>query len=242
MTRRKTGSSSTWRRAAAAILAAASVLAATRASADDIPYLGPLAGLGNLPAPFSWLLPNYKTVVVPDWRGFTVNPLINYQTAQFTGAGGRFLRSAQGFTFGGEAGYNFQADRFVFGPVVDLSYSLMRADASTWIANINKADISWVGSARARVGYTFDRLMIYATGGVAFAQTKIDGPFVSSSQTAPGWTAGGGVQYLWSPSDIFQIEYRRLQIENKDFVALPRFQTKAGLAMNIINAGFLFKF
>ena len=61
--------------------------------------------------------------------------------------------------------------------------------------------------------------MIYGTGGFAFAQTKIDMPFASSSQTQPGWTAGGGVQYLWSESAIFQLEYRRIELQNKDFYA-----------------------
>ncbi len=222
--------------------AAVVVLFAAAARADDIPYAGPVAGLGSLPTPYNWILPNYKAAFVPDWRGFTVNPMIGYQTAQFNGLGGRYLRNAQGFTFGGQAGYNFQVGRVVFGPVADVSYSLMRAGASTWLANVNKAEIGWVGSARAKVGYTFDRFLIYGTGGVAFAQTKIDGPFASNTQTAPGWTAGGGVQFLWNPNSIVQLEYRRLEIQNRDFVVLPRFQTKAGLAMNIISAGFAYKF
>ena len=228
--------------AAAVAAAAVGLLFAVAARADDVPYLGPFAGLGSLPAPLDWVLPNYKTVAAPDWRGFTINPLLSYQTAQFSGAGGRYLRNAQGFTFGAEAGYNFQVDRIVFGPVADLSYSLMRAGTSTWLANVSKAEVGWMGSARGRVGYTFDRFMVYGTGGVAFAQTKIDGPFASSTQTAPGWTAGGGLQYLWAPNAIVQVEYRRVEITNRDFTVLPRLETKAGLTANVVNAGFALKF
>jgi len=213
------------------------------ARADDLPLPAPLSSLGSLPYPANWLLPNYRNIAAPyNWSGFFATPLIGYQTAQFQGNGGRLLKNAQGFTFGAEAGYNFQAGAFVFGPAADLSYSLMHGSANTWLANVSKTDIGWVGSARAKAGYTFDRFMIYATGGVAFGETSVDGLFASNSQTTPGWTAGGGVQYLWSDSAIFRAEYRRLELENKDFYALPVLQTKVGVTMNVFNAGFYFKF
>ena len=106
------------------------------------------------------------------WNGFFVHPLIGYQTAEFTGGGGRLLKNANGFTLGGEGGYNFQFGRVVLGPVADLSYSFMQGSANSWLANVSKVDVDWVGSARAQAGYTFDRFMIYGTGGVAFATPK----------------------------------------------------------------------
>ncbi len=213
------------------------------ARADDLPLPAPLSGLGSLPAPANWLLPNYRNMTPPyAWTGFFVHPLIGYQTAQFSGDGGRFLKNANGFTLGGEGGYNFQFGSFVVGPVADLSYSFMQASANSWLANVSKADIDWVGSARAQVGYTFDRFMIYGTGGVAFADAKVDGPFASNSRTETGWTAGGGVQYLWSDSAILHLEYRRIELQNADYYALPLDQRKVGVTMNLINGGFLWKF
>ena len=213
------------------------------ARADDLPLPAPLSGLGSLPAPANWLLPNYRTMAPPyAWNGFFVHPLIGYQTAEFTGGGGRLLKNANGFTLGGEGGYNFQLGRFVLGPAADLSYSFMQASANSWLANVSKVDIDWVGSARAQAGYTFDRFMIYGTGGVAFANARVDGLFASNSRTASGWTAGGGVQYLWSDSAILHLEYRRLELQNADFTALPLYQRKVGVAMNLVNGGFFWKF
>lgn len=230
-------------RAALPTFALAVVLAGGSACADDLSWPAPLNGLGNLPAPLNWLVPNYKALTAPyDWSGFFVNPIPNYQTAQFRGQGGRYLKNAQGVTLGLEAGYNFHAGNFVFGPAADLSYSFVRADANSRFANVSKVDVGWVGSARARAGYAFDRFMIYGTGGVAFAQTTIDGPFASNTETEPGWTAGGGIQYLWSKNDVFQIEYRRIELQNRDFRALPFGRTKVGVSMDVINAGFYFKF
>ena len=212
------------------------------ARADDLPLPAPLAGLGSLPTPLNWLLPNYRASFAPNWSGFYAHPLIGYQTAQFTGSGGRLLNNANGFTFGGEAGYNFQAGQFVFGPVADLSYSLMQAHANSWLANVSRSDISWVGSARAQAGYAFGRFLIYGTGGVAFAQTEVDGLFGSNSQTEPGWTAGGGLQYLWSPNAILHADYRRIDLENKDFSAFPFYQRTVGVTMNVYEGGFIWKF
>ena len=218
-------------------------LSAGSTLADDLPWPAPLSGLGSLQAPLNWIVPNYKNPVAPyNWSGIFINPLATYQTAEFRGAGGRYLKNAQGATFGLETGYNFQAGNFVFGPAADLSYSFMRADANTWLANVTKADIGWIGSARASAGYTFDRFMIYGTGGFAFATTTIGGPFASNTRTEPGWIAGGGVQYLWSEKDVFQIGYRRIELQNMDFYALPLRQTRVVVVMNVINAGFYFKF
>jgi outer membrane immunogenic protein len=218
-------------------------LMSAAARADDLPLPAPFSGLGSLPVPFSWILPNYKVLSAPyQWSGFFASPLINYQTAQFRGGGGRTLKDARGFTFGAEAGYNYQVGNVVVGPAADLSYSLMKGSANADLASLARAEIGWTGSARVRAGYTFDRFMLYATGGVAFAQAKVDGPLTSSTHVQPGWTAGGGFQYLWSESAIFQAEYRRVELQDKAFYALPYGQAKVGVVMNLINAGFYFKF
>jgi outer membrane immunogenic protein len=220
-----------------------SCLAIGAARADDLPLPAPLSGLGSLPAPANWLLPNYKSMAPPYvWSGFFVHPLIGYQTAEFSGAGGRLVNNASGFTLGGEGGYNFQLGRFVLGPVADLSYAWMHGSGNSWLANISRADIDWVGSARAQAGYTFDRFMIYATGGAAFADLKIDSFLGSNSRTETGWTAGGGVQYLWSDSSILHLEYRRVELQEADFYAFPLYQRRLGVAMNLFNGGFFWKF
>ena len=119
-----------------------------------------------------------------------------------------------------------------------------------------KAEVNAFGSARARAGYVFgDRFVVYGTGGVAFAETEISGPFVSESHTEPGWTAGGGLAYLWNPNAIISIEYRRLETQNANFAnnsfyqgfypsfsAYSWYPRQVGVAMNLFTAGFHFKF
>src|SRR5438046_1999784 len=77
----------------------------------------------------------------------------------------------------------------------------------------------WAGSARARLGYAWNRTMIYATGGFSYALVRLtDGAFFNGFATQPaggsvafnytggpqdsvlkgGWAAGGGVDYAYT--------------------------------------------
>lgn len=66
----------------------------------------------------------------------------------------------------------------------------------------------WMASARGRVGYAWDRWMIYATGGAiwgGFYGNNFNGTGVATAQrvayesTATGWTAGVGAEYVILP-------------------------------------------
>ena len=73
-----------------------------------------------------------------------------------------------------------------------------------------EAKISWFGTARGRVGYAWDRLLFYGTGGLAYGGLKSAGTMTDAgiflgtpfSATTPygvssvkaGWTAGAGVE------------------------------------------------
>jgi outer membrane immunogenic protein len=84
------------------------------------------------------------------------------------------------------------------------------------------ADIQ--GSIRGRLGIAWDRILIYGTGGVAFAGVNSDltlsgvdttvVPFVpffasrSRSNSRTGWTVGGGIEYALSNNWSIGAEYR----------------------------------
>jgi len=225
------------------IVALSLVLPSAQARADDLPLPAPFSALGSLPTPFSFILPNYRTQAnTYAFEGFFASPLFSYQSAQFRGDGGHYLKDVRGISIGAGAGYNFQVERLVFGPAADISYSFMEASEYNRIANVTKAEIDWYGSARGRLGYTFDRFLVYGTGGFAFAETTIHSLLGTSKETLPGWTAGGGLQFLWSEQAIFEIEYRRIELQERDFNVLPAHLTKVGVTMNVIKAGFSRKF
>lgn len=122
------------------------------------------------------------------------------------------------WTGGISAGYDFKFNTLVVGAVADISFldssenstsftsgpaQSFRVDSSSKVENM--------ATLRARVGYAFGRSLLYATGGVAYAEhsftqriTQLDLPVLGFSQTASfkegviGVVWGGGFEHnLW---------------------------------------------
>ncbi len=118
-----------------------------------------------------------------------------------------------GATGGVFAGYNYQKDKWVFGVELDAELSNVEGSDTTWFFgdSIN-AEITSRASARVRVGYTYDRALLYVTGGLAIANidtTYIDGGASDNyDQTKSGWTLGAGVDYALTQNWAARLEYR----------------------------------
>jgi len=80
----------------------------------------------------------------------------------------------------------------------------------------------WYASITGRLGYAFDRVLIYGKGGVAFVPVSasvIDACFevrqgcgnfainTFSSDTVTAWTAGGGIEFAWGIGWSAKVEY-----------------------------------
>jgi outer membrane immunogenic protein len=128
-----------------------------------------------------------------------------------------------GFTGGGQIGYNFQMDQFVFGAEADISYLNVsgksgRVGGLPAVAddedNYVVSDDGYLGTVRGRLGFNFDRFLVYGTGGLAFGDTGSkwvdDGgtyQFSLKSGSQVGWTAGGGLEYAITDSMSLKAEY-----------------------------------
>jgi outer membrane immunogenic protein len=82
------------------------------------------------------------------------------------------------------------------------------------------AGINWFGTARARAGVAFDRVLLYGTGGVAWANwtdsisTSAVGTIASLSTTSIGWTAGAGIEVGITPYLSAKVEYLFMDFSN----------------------------
>src|SRR5581483_4312942 len=105
---------------------------------------------------------------------------------------------------GFEAGYNWQISNVVLGVEGDVSFSSLNKTI-TGLTPALPADtfgtrLSTLGTVRSRLGWAFDRTLIYATGGAAFADLKDTLNDVAARFTAntgsdvTGWTAGFGIE------------------------------------------------
>jgi outer membrane immunogenic protein len=123
-----------------------------------------------------------------------------------------FSQTGSGFLYGGQFGFNYQIDQFVFGAEGDVSGSTLKADSTcAAVAGTNCETRMDYLASRARAGVAFDRVMPYMDGGVAFggfrfAQTA--GLNQSWDNTVHiGWTVGVGIEYAFTDHLIAGIEY-----------------------------------
>ena len=220
-----------------------------------------LSSLGLIPAgmhPAAAAPPNVKppqTIqYVPSWAGYYVGvnlgAVSEYSSATtflpnapfsycFSGSCGFSNRpTAIGVLGGGQIGYNFQTGDWVYGLETDFDFASARhtttgadtyAFAGNWTARTGIQDL---GTVRLRLGYTFDRALIYATGGLAYG--KVSDNFQAGNSGGatynwsgdPGWrtgyTVGGGLEYALSQSLSIKGEGLFYDLGTKnEFTVLP---------------------
>lgn len=122
-------------------------------------------------------------------------------------------------SFGAQLGYDHQIGSVVVGAVADVTYASLDADASGVLgttAYTAGAEANWQGSLRARIGYAFDSLLIYGTGGIAAAKVDLSGratdpdfgtALVSDDGTHVGYVVGAGAEYLLTANTSLGLEY-----------------------------------
>lgn len=219
-------------------VAALGLLAAGAASAADLP-----SRKGPVEAPY------YPPVFT--WTGFYVGVNAGYAWGEIDstnlGIIGGF-DDPDGFTGGGQIGYNYQIGQFVLGLEADFQGADLKAsafDAFTGISASN--ELNWWGTVRARAGYAFDRFLPYVTGGFAYGnvKNKISDGFVSFSDdnTQYGWTLGAGLEYAFTNNLTAKVEYLYVDLD-KESISVPggTFVSEVGTKFSVVRAGLNYKF
>ncbi|HEY4142673.1 MAG TPA: outer membrane protein [Pseudolabrys sp.] len=157
-------------------------------------------------------LPYAPAYYAPVWSGFYAGVNAGYGWANFDD--GVSSSKMNGFIGGGQLGYNWQLNSFVLGVEGDIQYSAQKRTESATIGGTvvtGEAKVPWFGTARGRLGYAFDSVMIYGTGGAAWSNLKASvtalGATVSTDTTKMGWTAGAGVEWMFLPRWSVKAEY-----------------------------------
>ena len=147
------------------------------------------------------------------------NPLTG--TAYITvGGTDRFTANRSGLVAGAQAGYNWQISSIVLGVEGDLGY--LGGDGRQ-ISVAPGANGEIVGEARGglyasfrgRVGVAFDRLLVFATGGVIGVNTgaRVTDQFAPTTLLTnrqgfrAGWTVGGGLEYTITNKWTLKADY-----------------------------------
>jgi outer membrane immunogenic protein len=133
-----------------------------------------------------------------------------------------YTLNPQGVIGGAHVGYNLQVNQWVIGVEgnvdgTSLSQTRIVGDGSVFYTGQVKTSTPLQGSIRLRLGAAWDRWLVYATGGVAFAgvtnfyDTRVPFPVGATDQiskTRTGWTVGGGIAYAINNNWSVGVEYR----------------------------------
>lgn len=153
------------------------------------------------------------------WTGFYVGVQAGYAfgSNDLTAPGFPADLDPDGFVGGAHAGYNYQWNWLVLGLEGDIEYSGIEGEDTLPGVNF-KSEGNWQGSIRARLGYAVDRLLIYGTGGWAFADfdyRAAGGLVARDSATHNGWTLGAGAEYAITDNVTARVEYRYTDFNDK---------------------------
>lgn len=161
-----------------------------------------------------------------------------------------------GFTGGGQVGYNYQftpGTGVVIGIEADAQYVDFGRERNRFAATgplaaqqvFNPAGVSsldYFGTVRGRLGYAFDRTLVYGTGGFAYGSGGgrdfgLNNGSRNDFQT--GWAAGAGLEYAL-PTDSFFNFFKSSAVTFKVeglYVNLDRGNNNSNGAFAVNNAG-----
>lgn len=186
---------------AAVLITAASVCAA---AAADLPFLA-----SPPPPPDDGAVQPIEQAI--DWSGFYGGLNIGYDWGRFSlphGSGG----GTNGVIGGGQVGANLQWGSVVGGIEADIQGTDIQARNRRFGGTYAlRSYIQPLGTVRGRVGLAYDRILIYATGGLAYGdfeeKLRIGGQHDVDHAWRAGWTAGGGLEYALDPNWSIKAEY-----------------------------------
>ncbi|AWV16207.1 porin [Methylobacterium sp. XJLW] len=159
-------------------------------------------------------------------------PIPAFKSGDSTGRSdqGRNATTAVGGVFGG---WTWQAGPWVYGIEANLDLANLKRPVPATVAgfgyadadpafNVVRAKTNLYGALRARLGYSFDRYLIYGTFGLTGANARFLASYPdldTGGQTTAqrelgyvGFTLGAGVQYAITDSLALGIDYRYIDL------------------------------
>lgn len=168
---------------------------------------------------------------VSDWSGFYIGGKAGgiwsdigwtENFGEFDAPGGaKFTPSS--FAGGVFGGGNIQMGNWVFG--LEASYlgmGLNQSASPVAPTDTFKTEIEWLLFVEPRLGYSWDRTMVFVKGGWVGGDAKFSANGLNSSgaqasfqasEFVDGWTIGGGIEYALHPSFIIGIDYQYIDLK-----------------------------
>ena len=179
-------------------------------------------------------------IAINNWSGFYLGAMGGYakENADTFALSGGFA--------GGTAGYNWQTGNVVLGLEADGAWA--DVGATVGIPGLASADytIRSMGTVRGRIGYAFDQVLLYGTGGYAWSDNRLSttlrGLSSSDSQFHSGWTVGAGVEVMFAPKWSVKAEYLYRSFEGQTYSTVAGRASVGTINLNSVQVGVNYHF
>ena len=160
-------------------------------------------------------------VVFHNWTGFYVGAHGGYGWAEFSDdpSGPGSSASAKGWLGGGQLGFNYQMGSLVLGLEGDYSVANLKFRQDLGGGDFGQIKVNQMATLAGRIGYAFDRTLVYGKVGGAWTREKYD--FLIAPDTATGsanrvgWLLGAGVEYAFWSNWSAKVEYNYMNMGTK---------------------------
>jgi outer membrane immunogenic protein len=139
-------------------------------------------------------------------------------------------------TGGGQVGLTFAGANV--GPCFQVAFVSNAGNCQGLLMSDN---LNWTASVRGRLGWTLGSMMLYGTGGAAWASHELSGQIAASGSPAPignvpfttasiltsgnhtngGWVGGGGIEFMATAAWILRLEYLHYQFHSALNTTVP---------------------
>lgn len=142
-----------------------------------------------------------------------------------------------GGLIGGQIGYNYQlVSGMVFGAETDITVSAIDGPVAA-----GRFDADYLGTLRARIGYAWDRVMLYATGGLAYAGGSVTVAGLSNDRTHYGYALGLGLEGMITPNLSVRLEYLYTDFGSRTYQTIGG-PVSVGFDASLLRAGVNYRF
>jgi opacity protein-like surface antigen len=227
-------------------------------------------------------------VEVVSWSGFYLGGFGSalLGTADWKYVGGTATPHVGGYSFGGDIGYNYQIGRWVLGVEAELGKTNLLGSTACGPLLSDPTDLgpaapffqmtcnawaNWIGTATGRVGYAWERVLLYVKGGGAwtreyvsatcnlgpnnpidFVQTPgqactnpkeaISNGLAGSTNTRGGWVVGYGTEFALTRNWSARAEYNYISFGDRTVIASDGSALNIGMHVSEAKVGLNYRF
>lgn len=207
-----------------------------------------VASAADLPARMYTKAP-IAVAPAPSWTGFYLGGNVGYGWGRVRSSLG--TTEPDGVVGGGQIGYNWQTNNFVFGIETDFQGANERASSgftvgAPAVAGSVTDRLNYFGTVRGRVGLVgWNQWLFYATGGYAYGETETNLAVgllsANSRSTRSGYTIGGGIEGMIAPNWTAKVEYLYIDFDRYN-QGIGGFTTSRRADNNIVRVGLNYHF